>query len=615
MLAGCKRLGGNGTEQEGIDILARDDQQPDKLNLFECKGWKDFSPTRLTEAVDTFLKGAWSKSANRFTIILAQKDTGIALSRRWEKERRRLKEHGIDGELWTAEDLTLKVQFHPDIVSKFFPYYNIEYYANTLMKSENFYQLVSKSLFDPDKRVARLAREFLQSDGDRTGSSTFVIDGTYRRIDQIGNGWHFKGPWLGLSAILPDQRFTHASAALTFNRPDMQGVTLTVDHKWLLTRFLFREGAPLTGQNRGFIVGATPHSDNQYLDLPHCRLSLQRDGAEEIAQVADRLTDAMRISLRALEADWSAVDFPFVARGGRKVALAAISVDAWREIGRFAEEHDVSKGATPWHMFDGNREMLKPYHETANEDFDAGYHGVIRAAQISGLSHEREVILLWQPNSLLPNQTFSSRGWWSCEFTLQWLGEILLPEVRRHVHERDSIGRGRRIFHSKQPDPVAAHLDSVFAVRDLRQRPLFRDGHWLAGIVESATALQSFFCDATTPEPYIRQGEMENLYRSVAIIAQSNRGYVGYAGSKLGLHRNPRDHMDLIRMIHEYISEGCVVPNSAVADNVFRAMLEMLDDTDAWLRDTERATVRAHIAPFARLRDDAILVHRHTKWD
>ena len=68
-------------------------------------------------------------------------------------------------------------------------------------------------------------------------------------------------------------------------------------------------------------------------------------------------------------------------------------------------------------------------------------------------------------------------------------------------------------------------------------------------------------------------------------------------------------------MIHEYIREGCVVPGSAVADNVLRAMLEMLDDSDAWLPDAERATIREHLAPFARLRDDAILVQRHTKWD
>jgi|GEM_PF-800363 len=614
-LVGCKRLGDSGTEQGGIDLLAYDAQQPDRLNLFECKGGKNFSATKLTVAIGKFVEGEWAKSANKFTLILARRSAGSALLRCWEKENSRLKEHGIDGELWTAEDLTLKVQSYPDIVSKFFPSYSVEHYANPLMQLANLQERVNKYLSDPDERVVRAAQEFLQSDGGGTASSVFTIDGTCRKIDQIGNGWYFKGPWLALSAILPDQRFTHASAAFTFNRSDMRGVTLTVDHKWLLTRFLFREGAPLTGQYRGFIVGATPQSDNQYLDLPHCRLSLQRHGAEEIAEVADRLTGAARNSLRALETGWSAVDFPFVTWGGRKVALAAISEDAWREIGRFAEAHDVSKGATPWHMFDGNPDVLKPYHETADENFDAGYHGVFHAARIDGLSHEREVILLWQPNSLLPNQAFSPRGWWSCDFALQWLGETLLPEVKRHVYARDFSGRGKGIFHSKQAHPGATRLDDLFAVRDLRQPALFRDGNWLAGIIESARTLQGFFQEVLTPEPYIRQSEMENLYRSVAIIAQGNRGHVRYAGSRLGLHRSPADHMDLIRMIHEYIGEGCVVPNSAVADNVFRAMLEMLDDSDAWLPDLERATIREHLAPFARLRDDAILVHRHTNWD
>lgn len=294
--------------------------------------------------------------------------------------------------------------------------------------------------------------------------------------------------------------------------------------------------------------------------------------------------------------------------------MAAIHKDVWHELGRFAEEHDVSKGNSPWHMFDGNRKVLKPYHETANEDFDSDYHGIFYATQIDGLSQENEVVLLWQPNDLPPNQALSPRGWWPCEFAFQWLNEVLLPEVKRRVYERHFGGGWKRIFHSRRAHAFAARLDELFAARDLRQRPLIRHGNWTASIVESAQMLQYHFHALGTPEPYIRQCEMENLYRAVAIIAQGNRGYVRYAGSKLGLRGSPADHGDLIRMIDEYIGKGRVTPNSVVADNVFRAMLEILDDSDNWLPEADRATIRDHIAPFARLRDDATLVYRHTKW-
>ncbi|AOJ66595.1 hypothetical protein WJ32_30060 [Burkholderia ubonensis] len=133
-LIGCKRLGGNGTSQEGIDLFAFDEQQSEKLNVFECKAWKNFNATSLTKAVDAFLKGSWSSLTKKFTIILAQRDIdGTALAHRWHVEKQRLKCVGIDGDLWTAHTLTLKVQAYPDILSKFFPWHSVDFYANQWM--------------------------------------------------------------------------------------------------------------------------------------------------------------------------------------------------------------------------------------------------------------------------------------------------------------------------------------------------------------------------------------------------------------------------------------------------------------------------------------------------
>jgi hypothetical protein len=154
----------------------------------------------------------------------------------------------------------------------------------------------------------------------------------------------------------------------------------------------------------------------------------------------------------------------------------------------------------------------------------------------------------------------------------------------------------------------------MFVARDLRRPPLIRNNSWSSSILESVTELQRFFHMSGSPEPYIRQHEIEDLYRSVAVLAQGRRGYVGFARSKLGLDRNLENHEDLIHAIHEHVREGRVVANCAVADNAFRAMLEMLNDSDAWLSTEQQAMVKESITPFARLRDDAVLVERHTKW-
>lgn len=54
-LIGCKRLGESGSAQGGIDLLARDAQQPDRLSVFECKDGKGARATKLTAAINGFL--------------------------------------------------------------------------------------------------------------------------------------------------------------------------------------------------------------------------------------------------------------------------------------------------------------------------------------------------------------------------------------------------------------------------------------------------------------------------------------------------------------------------------------------------------------------------------
>lgn len=119
-LHGCQRLGKNGAEQGGIDLFAYDERFIDKLNVYECKAWKKFDSKRLTEAIDRFLHGQWKKDARSFTLILAQEDLGEPLARRWDIERKRLRQSGIEGELWTAHHLTQKIQSYPDLLQSFF---------------------------------------------------------------------------------------------------------------------------------------------------------------------------------------------------------------------------------------------------------------------------------------------------------------------------------------------------------------------------------------------------------------------------------------------------------------------------------------------------------------
>lgn len=626
-LVGCKRLGLSGTSQYGIDLLAFD-AVTSRLQAFECKAWKKFTAGDITRAVDDFLKGEWAKTADSFTLILAQSEAGSKLLDRWEKERLRLKRVGIDFQLWTAHHLTLQVQHYPDILTKFFPFYSVETYANLWMKRVGFYELVSKSFFDPREKVAQWARELAgdeqlhsgeaknrgEETGEWIGPEPF-IDGTYRSITEYGNSWHFKGPWFHFSAMLPDEHFAHASAAITFNRPDMQGVVLTVDHTWLLTRFLFKTGAPLRSRCRDIIVGEVPNDAGLFvLDLPHCRLSLQEEGVRELIAVADHLTVAMREALQRLERTWSAQNFPFVMYSGKRVALAAVPKSLWCAMCQFAVAHDVSKGDTPWHMFDGNSQVLKPFHKVATEQFDAGYHGIFYAVDLDDLNYTDEVTLIWQPGGPHSGDRYSPRGWWSCEFAIAWLNDTLLPEVKRWECRRNFSTAWSRLFRSRQARAFLQYLNETFVMRDLRKRPLVEENRLSRSIVETTQALQSFFHGASAERTFIRLGDVTALYSAVAVAAKAGRGYVGYAQSKLGIDGNVVDHADLIVTIHQYVSDGSVHASSGVVDNALRALLELLSDSEAHLENVDQRSIADSLIRFGKLLDEAEFIRRHTKW-
>ncbi|WP_156315957.1 hypothetical protein [Pseudomonas sp. Pf153] len=98
-LTGCQRLGNKGKiSQHGIDLFAFDRLSKDRLLVFECKCWKDFTGSNLTAAVDRFLAGEWAKSAGRFTLILAQ-STVRSLDQAWVEASLKLSARGIEADL------------------------------------------------------------------------------------------------------------------------------------------------------------------------------------------------------------------------------------------------------------------------------------------------------------------------------------------------------------------------------------------------------------------------------------------------------------------------------------------------------------------------------------
>ncbi|CAG9266206.1 hypothetical protein BDI4_970016 [Burkholderia diffusa] len=286
----------------------------------------------------------------------------------------------------------------------------------------------------------------------------------------------------------------------------MRGVTITFDHRWLLERMLFAQRAPVIWPYRGFVVDRIePDVDRDYVvDFPNCRMMISYAEVRELAMVVDSLTDIVRESLLGRERAWDATDFPFVKRGGgTSVAIAALSVRVWREIIQFAHAHDAREGDSLWHMFDPSPNVLKALLTRTTDDIDSGYHGILYVTEeLDGF--------------VMPMRSwcFGSPTIWVCKGKSRLAdGDLahmpvngsLMNSCPRPIVGPTSTILGERYatcFHLDGPN-VRCQLDEMFVARDLRQRPLLRDGTWHQDIVETCERIQAFFSVRKDPVPFV----------------------------------------------------------------------------------------------------------------
>lgn len=613
-LRGCKRIGGSGQPQGGIDIFATEAHDPDRLVVYECKSGKGFSATELKKAIRKFMAGDWRLHASTFILILAR-DSLEGLSATWNEQKKELRAAGIDADVWTAHTLTLRAQAHPDILSKFFPTYDIRHFANRWMQQTAFLDELQRGIFDPRPHVREWARALSMQAQESASASTAEVSDSGARVIRHGNSWIYKCPWFDLSVFLPDARLARVSASINLHRPDVNGMVIVLSQPWMMSELLFRTGAPATHEHRGFIVGpAIWGDDGQVVDLGPCRLTLEQQGVQALAKAADSLSVEIHRALVKLEQTWDAADFVFIDHGGRRVALVALWEEVWDEMLRFAKAHDVDTGSSPWHMFDAAPHVLKPYtHDEARHGhrFGNGYHAVFEALHVPELCRPGEVLVLWQPPGNGPEESISPRAWWSCRDAFSWLTLELLPEVRRWIQQRHFGQSLTRLIHPIRARRFTRQLQEMVVARDVRRSR----GHSLDvtadALIECVQTLQSLFSIPRTPPLFVRQGDVETLYLAAARLAGLGRGYVGYVCTKLGLDEAPEDRENLSQAIAGYVHGGHVTANSAVVDHALRAILELVADDAQTIPLADRQFLLDALRPFIQMHEEIELVRRH----
>ncbi|UXH77911.1 hypothetical protein [Roseateles amylovorans] len=629
-LVGCKRLGGPGLAQGGIDLFAFDDVAPDQLVVFECKSGEGFSASSLTKAMEKFDEGSWKSSTREFYLVLAKYEIEPPLAERWRQVKRDLREKGIHGALWTAHTLTAMVQEHPDVLSKFFPTYPIEHFGNKWMQRVGFHEAFNKAFFDPREHVRAQAFALAQQgelemsapadaplNEPSTDASLPILEPeSSKEFKRIGYNWSYRGPWFSISAILPGPQFNHPSAAIDFNIANLTGLTLALGGRWLHDKMLFATGSPITHEHRGFVVGPVPGLEGLVIDLSSARLRLPDDVVEELASVADALTDAVQDAYLELESRWGSAGFPFVNWSGNRVVLGAIDRRGWHEIIAFARAHDVSAGDQPWCMFDAAQDVLKPYviqTERHSGRFDLGYHGIFYAsADVEIDLAEGHLAIMWQPPDAHSNEELSERGWWPVEFAHRWLDDELLPEVRRWVLQREFPSWIGRLARRNALSRFQGILEACIDLRDLRRPSLLDEDRLVVPTRGAVERMQSFFSAAhNRPHAFVSAPVVETLFAALAMLTRLQYGHVRYVVGSLSLAGAPKTHAELEMAILARVREHKVVPSTSGIDYALRAFLELLPADDTLVPRAMDDVLRAALVPLARVHDAAQLARRH----
>ncbi len=118
----CQIYGEKGDEQEGIDLYARKNIT-DKYSVHQCKNVKDFSASKIKNAVTKFLEGEWVDKSDTFFLCTRESLRSKERADEMIAQTEVLKAKSITFIPWDEEELSTLLKDKPDIVDDFFGRY------------------------------------------------------------------------------------------------------------------------------------------------------------------------------------------------------------------------------------------------------------------------------------------------------------------------------------------------------------------------------------------------------------------------------------------------------------------------------------------------------------
>jgi len=108
-----------GQAQDGIDFYSIR-RSATKYRVLQCKREKKFTPKKIIDAVDEFLKGSWATRSEAFVLCTQESLRPTDRAEEVLRQRLRLGQFNVDFPVWDSEELNGLLKDHPKIVDDFF---------------------------------------------------------------------------------------------------------------------------------------------------------------------------------------------------------------------------------------------------------------------------------------------------------------------------------------------------------------------------------------------------------------------------------------------------------------------------------------------------------------
>lgn len=395
----AQRIGKSGSTQSGIDVQRRV-FDTDRFDCYEAKRVIEIRRGTLKKWVGNFLEGMHAATAASFhlctTYAVSDETT---LQEEWKECERLLLDRQIHPHLWDRAVLNDLLREQWQIVA------------------ELYGEVVANGFCVPAAPPLPVPQD-----------SSFAI----REETLYGPSLQLHNRSIACSIHLPERLDRQLSAALSFSRADISGISMALTARDLLGWAHWRVHADAS-MERPYAMPHATRAGAFLLMGRHARLSLNEAEVADLDWILERAWKHIHQACLAYVSAFRSFDFELIQHHPSAVGLISVNPSLWEQILAFARVHDTARGDGPWHVFDASRSLLKIYTCRDGERFDEGYHAIMYAYSegVVWSGSRSNITIGWSPTD--PRTACSVRRQWDARFTHDWLLQELIPEVIRWV--------------------------------------------------------------------------------------------------------------------------------------------------------------------------------------